>query len=493
MNCIYAENLRDREQERQNFIEEIANINNKLEEREKFYQNLIFQTENSNQLSLDKKLAEFWNFAQDNEQKLLCELQEFDDKLKSAERDLIIAKNEFETKQFSFEKEKLDLLQMENQLKMKIKENEQNQNKIQQEFQRKIAELEYEISEKIEENQGLYGQINELLKNILILKGQLNEANEKINKINEFYDESQEKIRSNTYYQLSPNIKRIYKSINISPSKFIKNIENSSNKIENSTNKIKRSFEISKEKTENPNRISLKINEISKNKEDFNNEKDENSKKFSKKQSSKLNKNIEQLLKEDKNEEIKETISISNFDDLESNSSNSILQEDQFKIQSGLNNSTKKNDAILRENREIMEKNEILFLFLRDKEEEISRLNEKIKNLQSLSEVYEKEISDLRKELKVYCDKFFEKSKNFSENNANFLQNDESSMKIIELERKLVQTKEEWANLVNFLNEELILAEKTAVEAKIKYVESASQKEFFQYKYNSLLNQIKKK
>ena len=484
MNCIYAENLRERAQERQNFIEEISNLYIKLEEREKFYKNLIFQTENSNQLSFDKKITEFWNFAQDNEKKLLCELQEFDDKLRSAERDLSIAKNEFENKRFSFEKEKFELLQIENQLQAKIKEKEQNENKIQQEkqeVQRKLGEVEYEISEKIEENQSLHGQINELLKNNVILKGQLNDA--KINKRNELYIGSPEKIRSTTFYQLSPNIRRINKSITISTSK--------SNKIENSTNKINQNIEISKEKPVNLNQYSIRINdfnEMPKNEEDFLHEKN----KISRKKSSKFNKNIEQL-KEVNNEEIKETISISNFDDLESNSSNSILEEDQCKTNNEeVMDSTKKNDVILRENRQIMEKNEILLLFLKDKEEEIVRLNEKIKNLQGLREEYEKEIADLRKELKDACDKFYEKSKSFSEKNANFLQNDDSSMKIVELEQKLVQTKQEWANLVNFLNEELVLAEKKAVEAKIKYVESASQMEFFQYKYNDLLNKIKK-
>lgn len=71
--------------------------------------------------------------------------------------------------------------------------------------------------------------------------------------------------------------------------------------------------------------------------------------------------------------------------------------------------------------------------------------------------------------------------------------NEENESKIKELEKKLIQTKEEWANLVNFLNEELNLVEKTAVEAKLRYVEVASEKEYYQYKYSDLLKKIQKK
>ena len=84
------------------------------------------------------------------------------------------------------------------------------------------------------------------------------------------------------------------------------------------------------------------------------------------------------------------------------------------------------------------------------------------------------------------------RTKSFCEKNVVNIKNDEYEAKIKDLETKILQTKEEWANLVNFLNEELSIAEKTAVEAKCKYVEVASEKEYFQYKYNDLLNKIKK-
>ena len=122
MNAIYADSLRDREEERQMFIQEIAELNLKMEEKERLYENRIQEIENDNQHSLDQKISEFWNSAQDNEQKLIKELQDLDDRLKIAERNNVFLKNEIENKIYSFEKEKNELLLIENQMRLKIKE-----------------------------------------------------------------------------------------------------------------------------------------------------------------------------------------------------------------------------------------------------------------------------------------------------------------------------------------------------------------------------------
>ena len=118
MNAIYADSLRDREEERQMFIQEIAELNLKMEEKERLYENRIQEIENDNQHSLDQKISEFWNSAQDNEQKLIKELQDLDDRLKIAERNNVFLKNEIENKIYSFEKEKNELLLIENQMRL---------------------------------------------------------------------------------------------------------------------------------------------------------------------------------------------------------------------------------------------------------------------------------------------------------------------------------------------------------------------------------------
>ena len=113
----------------------------------------------------------------------------------------------------------------------------------------------------------------------------------------------------------------------------------------------------------------------------------------------------------------------------------------------------------------------------------------KMKNLQNINADYENEIKELRSELKTALEI---RTSSFAEKNNINVMNDAKDLKILELESDLVEAKEKWGNLVNFLNEELNLAEKAAVQAKVKYVEEASQKEFFQFKYNDLLCKLKK-
>ena len=504
MNAIYADSLRDREEERQMFIQEIAELNLKMEEKERLYENRIQEIENDNQHSLDQKISEFWNSAQDNEQKLIKELQDLDDRLKIAERNNVFLKNEIENKIYSFEKEKNELLLIENQMRLKIKEKEINEAQIieeKKELKQKIKSLLDEINERTQENISMKNQMTEILKNNITLKNQIIENDVKIHRISELYENSNSFIRKDLLVvhkdsnlrmsQVSPPLAKNAKLTD----SICLNCHANEKKIENETKlrtltllsppkrtksrKMTDSSCIKKEKTNEFHNIT----DSSGLKEDDNKFKTEGTKEFSK---------SPQIL------ENKETVSISNFDDLESNVESEedmgIEPSPEYKVSklsvNEKNDSIKKeNIKILERNQQIMEKNELLLLFLKEKEEDLFKMEEKMKNLLNINVDYENEIKELRAELKTALEI---RTSSFAERNNINVMNDAKDLKILELESDLVEAKEKWGNLVNFLNEELNLAEKAAVQAKVKYVEEASQKEFFQFKYNDLLCKLKK-
>jgi len=463
--------LKEREEERQTFIQEIAELNMKLEEKEKNCQNRIYEIENENQHSLDQKLAEFWNSAQDNEKKLISELQELDDKLKTFERTIIILKNELENKSYCFEKEKSEFIQVETQLKTKIKEKDNNDMKLHEEIRelkQKIQNLIEEINDKTQENNSLKNQTTKILKTNLNMKNQIIERDVKMRKLSELYENSNPLIRKDL---LAVHKESDPKQSQISPVL----LKNRTLTKENMENKVERKDTESKT-------LALNLSPA-----------------FIMKKSKMLDSTGLKKEKNDRIDENKERLSLSNFDDLESNSNS----EEECGIEpspdlksSGeekKNSIKKENVRLFRQNQQIMEKNELLMLFLKEKDEELTKFGGKIKNLQILNADYESEIKELRDELKNALDKLAEnRSRSFTEKNSISTLNDEKENKIRNLEKDLVETKEKWANWVNFLNEELSLAEKTAVQAKVKYVEEASQKEFFQYKYNDLLSKVKK-
>ena len=463
--------MKEREEERQTFIQEIAELNMKLEEKEKNCQNRIYEIENENQHSLDQKLAEFWNSAQDNEKKLISELQELDDKLKTFERTIIILKNELENKRYCFEKEKSEFIQVETQLKTKIKEKDNNDMKLHEEIRelkQKIQNLIEEINDKTQENNSLKNQTTKILKTNLNMKNQIIERDVKMRKLSELYENSNPLIRKDL---LAVHKESDPKQSQISPVL----LKNRTLTKENMENKVERKDTESKT-------LALNLSPA-----------------FIMKKSKMLDSTGLKKEKNDRIDENKERLSLSNFDDLESNSNS----EEECGIEpspdlksSGeekKNSIKKENVRLFRQNQQIMEKNELLMLFLKEKDEELTKFGGKIKNLQILNADYESEIKELRDELKNALDKLAEnRSRSFTEKNSISTLNDEKENKIRNLEKDLVETKEKWANWVNFLNEELSLAEKTAVQAKVKYVEEASQKEFFQYKYNDLLSKVKK-
>lgn len=405
----------------------------KLEEKENKFRSQIFQIENEYQNSLNKKTSEIMSSAQNVEEQLLSELQILDDKLKLAEFTIIKLNNEIENQRALFEKEKNLFIQNEKLSQIKLNEKEQKEAKVNEEnynLKSEIFELNEELQENIQHVSLLENQNQEQIKTIINLKNQILEKDLKLAKISEL-NENLNLRKENISYDKQQLLNASPSSPN--PIKILKNIETSLVSSKNTT----------------------EIKNLSSNKE--------------------------------KKEE--EVLSISNFDDLESSHSNSLIHIDANKelFENEDEKIKKENILLTKQNRSILEKNELLLLFLREKEEEISKLTEKIHKIQILNEEYENEISNLRNEIKRNHE-----SKPKSDKIENNIQNMENETKIKDLERKLIQTKEEWANLVNFLNEELSLAERAAVEAKTKYVEEASQKEFFQFKYNFLLSKMKK-
>lgn len=440
LKSTYDNCLNEREQEKKYFIQEISELNAKLEEKEKLHSNQIYKIECEYQNLFDKKISEFVNYSQTTEEKLISELQITDEKLKIAELSIINLRNELENEKFLSQKTKNEHLQTERGFDQKIKEKEQKELKLSTEIyelKENIKDLNQELTEKTQIIMILETKIQEILKLNMSLKNQIIEKDFKIAKITELYENSA----------------------------FIK---------ENNVN-------ISKE-TEKPVIISL-------------------SNQVSQSPPLKIPKNNEILkMRSRNNTEIKtnnkeDILSISNFNDVESSDGDSIVVEefnlevnekDVLKLQ-------KMNIALEQQNKILLEKNEILMLFLKEKDEEIMKLSEKSKKIQNLNEDYQSKMQLLSDEIKRAHDNrnksVYEKNFNYSQNICN---NNEYEQKIKDLEKKLIQTKEEWANLVNFLNEELSLAERVAVEAKVKYVEEATQKEYFQFKYNFLLSKLKK-
>lgn len=295
-------------------------MSNRIEEQEIFYKNYIKQIENDHLHSLDQKIAEFWNSAQSNEQKLLQELQNFDEKLKISERSIILLQIKLENTNHDFEKEKNEFLQTENHFFKGLKALEAQETKLSQEkFEliRKVSNLEVELTEKMQEIKTLNSALNDLLKTNVLLKNKIMNRDLSI-------------AHSYEAYENSLLLREILPTENIS-----KHIEFSSAAKESSDNKT-----------------------------------------------------ISKLL------DMQETISISNFEDLESINSSNFFEDSPAEVSKYDNvndkNFKKENISLIRQNRQIVEKNELILLFLREKEEEIIRLNDGMQNLQYMIEEDEK-------------------------------------------------------------------------------------------------------
>ena len=60
------------------------------------------------------------------------------------------------------------------------------------------------------------------------------------------------------------------------------------------------------------------------------------------------------------------------------------------------------------------------------------------------------------------------------------------------LQKYILVSKEQWAEENNFLREELKVAEKIAVDAKLQYAQVATDKDTYYHNYKKLLNILKK-
>ena len=119
------------------------------------------------------------------------------------------------------------------------------------------------------------------------------------------------------------------------------------------------------------------------------------------------------------------------------------------------------------------------------------------KDLIKNAELYEEEIINVHKKMK---DTLCKAQQNFNLELDICNKNEEYEIQLDELNRELknkdsliIKMKASFIEEGNFLQEELKMAEETAIQAKVKYAQFAMDVDFYKLKYNKLKKELKKK
>lgn len=119
---MYQEAQINNEKIKESFIDDLEQLNNKLERQKYEYEEIIKTKENEMMMALHSKIYELNENSKNSEIKLVEELQLLDEKLKIAENSLKNLQNEISVKEKKFYQEKKEFIRENENLTKKIKE-----------------------------------------------------------------------------------------------------------------------------------------------------------------------------------------------------------------------------------------------------------------------------------------------------------------------------------------------------------------------------------